>query len=77
MLRLDAFNSTWMERKKHLILPLENLSFMRNRKEGSNQRRREPESQNQLRRRKSPQQEEDEAKKDMAQEGIIVCIIIA
>jgi len=42
-----------MEGKKHLLLPLENLSFMRNRKERSNPRREEPESQSQLRRRKS------------------------
>jgi hypothetical protein len=39
-----------MEGKKPLLLPLTNLSFMRNRKERSNQRREEPESQSQLRR---------------------------
>ena len=53
MWHLDAFNSTQMEGKKPLLLPLENPSFMRNRKERSNQRREEPESQGQLRRRKS------------------------
>ena len=50
---LDEFNSTQMEGKKHLLSPLENLSFMRNQNGRSNQRREELESQSQLRRRKS------------------------
>jgi len=48
MWHLDEFNSTWMERKKHLLLPLENLSFTRNRNGRSSQGREKPESPGQL-----------------------------